>query len=163
MHVDKVTLVLFSMHDAGRLLLPHGCVPLWPGVSEISQDIWDATTWNPPAGQAGGGEPDRGASPKPSWARLQLEVRMLEASPIEMTATLNDLCETAIINAYGARDRQHEMQKRMAGQATVEQDAERVRLVARCHEVETAIASADTLAKREAILGKLSDGTWAER
>lgn len=160
MSPDELKRVLHHLHDGpSGFALPYSCTPLT--YEPLTEELWEDVQWNPAQGQAGHTEPDPRASPKPSWGRLQLTLRALNAQKEIVSAVLNEACEVAIIAAYAARDRQHETQKRLAGETTPAQDAERVRLIARCHAVEAEIEAAGTLTKREAILAKIGDGSWA--
>ena len=162
---DELKIVLLSLHDADTpFKLPHGCVPLTEG--PITKNDWEGPTatirWNPAHGETGFNNPDPTASPRPSWSVLENTSRSIKAAPARMLRALDLRCTAEISDNYGVSSRMQEYQKRLAGQTTPEQDAERVRLIARCHAVEAEIATADTLEKREAILARIEDGTWAD-
>ena len=156
---DQLDKVLYTLHDAGRIVLPYGCAPIVKG--NVGAVRWRKIGWNPAERQQGFEVPDPRASAKPAFSFLEAELALLECDPEELRYDLGLACEAAITAAYGARDRQHETQRRLAGQSTAAQDAERVRLIARCHAVEAQIEGARTIAQRKAILARIKSGSWS--
>ncbi|MCY4671280.1 MAG: hypothetical protein OXC29_25240 [Rhodococcus sp.] len=140
------------------LRLPHnvfpGAVP--GGVRHLNtRALWNAHPWNP--------EPrDMGASPKPTWSVIVAEgsAAVLDIRKLRMVASLRQEARRRISRAYGGTDWLGEMHRRLRGEATPEQDAERDRLRAVCKTVEARIGVAATQADLDAI-DPLDASLWA--
>lgn len=107
--------------------------------------------------------PDPEAADKPTWAALVAAERAarLGRLPAALIRQANAQARTRIATAYaGTPDRIEELTRRLNGQATPAQDAERARLVAVCHALEARIRAADTVEALEAI-DVASDAAWA--
>ena len=154
-----MSVLLYMADNDSSFRLPHDCPPDLDGPVE-TEEQWRAARWNPPHGQVFE-EPDGSASDRPTLERMALMLRTMNARPVLLDGLLNIACEAAIVAAYGAYNRENETQIRLAGQATPEQEAERVRLIGRCHAVEAEIAAAADLTAYEAIRAKIDSGAWA--
>ena len=136
-------------------MLPYGA---WPGSEPGGlRDVWvDEPTWtaygfNPPEYLPSFEIADPDASAKPTYADL-----IALSGPAQLAKTredrLNTLrteCRRRITAAFGASDALDELFIREAGEATAEQHAERLRLLARHRALRSPLA-AMTLAQLEA-------------
>lgn len=156
---DDVNLALWQLVSENALSLPYGVAPILIGT--VDEARWNDARWNPAQGQKGYASPDITASGKPSWEMITGAFARAMHTRETLLIHLDDKTTEAIIVAYDANSRNKEINLRLAGEHTPAQDAERIRLIARCHAVEAAIESADTLEKRQAIRDMIDDGTWA--
>ena len=157
----------------GDLALPYGFMPgMRPGgIVTAIQTSWArwkrSYGFNPPDFMAHLPEyavSDPDASLKPGWRTI------LEASQrgriarwrTEHQRSIEAEGERRITAAYGARDLDHEIKRRLAGMHTPVQDAERVRLAAKHGELETWVEHVDrTLADLEAF-DPADDALWQD-
>lgn len=146
--VNDLQFILNSKADQGVIDLSDG-MPLavadLPPEQLITETEWMSLEW----------------SDKPTWTNLMLWHREHLASSDQLYRQLNEACRIAISRAYGG-DAIKELHLRLAGQHTPDQDAERMRLIDRCHSLEQQIAAADSLVSRETILQSVIDGTWTQ-
>ena len=163
MNISRAILYLYRNEG---LVLPYGYPPgSFPGGinSEFDETTWGVYQWNPPQHIPNYDTPDPEASPKPTWAKL------VESDPKAVVATkkqelLNQLGEEArrrITRAYGVRDWNHEIQLRLRGSNTTEQDQERDRLRAVHATLEAQIKSASSTQTLEE-LNLTDDTVWVE-
>ena len=96
----------------------------------IDKETWDAYREDPPEFLPHITDLDPEADPKLSYE--QLEAAAAKANPEfhkrRLDRVLRTECRRRIIEAYGARNAEHEIQKRLRGDTTPEQDTERDRL-----------------------------------
>ena len=155
---------LFNADDQGLVSLPFATVPYFDksGVALVSAGEWAACHWNPPISPLNQEtEPDPDASPKPTYEHLLAWYALLtKLTTNDVLVRIDEAATQAISEAYGVSSRKKEVNMRLAGEATPAQDAERRRLIARCHAVEDEIAAATTEAELQAIQAKIDDGTW---
>ena len=153
---------LLDMADENQLQLPHGLPPLLTE-EEYDQTSWGMLKWNPSQGQEHLGV-DNLASTKPSWEVLAghcSRVGILKMKD-DMLSAVSDACKREISAAYGASSFEDELQKRLRGGTTVEQDGERDRLRGRYRSVKNEINQALDKPALEAIQRRIADGTWKE-
>ena len=156
----------------GALVLPYGFLPgSYPGgVATAVQTSW--ARWkrrygfNPPDFLKHLPEyapVDAAASAKPSWqtiraAALRRELATLRASGFQAIEAEG---ERRIMDAYGARDLEHEFKIRLAAKHTEAEDAERVRLAAKHAELETWLESDERTAEELRAFDATLDSHWA--
>ena len=156
-------------------VVPHGIFPGVKGWETLpvfaTEEAWDAYQWNPP--QYGREYPqdddpdifeplqelystvDPDASPKPTWEELTgaLASWQLANKRVDLLEELGEACKIRIIMAYGADDWQDEIQKRLRGDTTAEQDTKRDKLRATHKKFTTWVNDPDrTLAELEAFV-----------
>ena len=152
---------LFRMEADGLIKLPHGLTPEWPMGTIVTNDVWLATDWNPPTGAAVR-TADPNASLRPSYQRVQFYERRhrLEAKRRTIVGTLSAECHRRIYTQYGAADWREEVERRLNGETSPEQDIERERLRARYR----ALRDGFTALSDDALLAfdPAADDNWAE-
>ena len=171
MKIDIQTTIQHLRKTAG-LVLPYGITPgsyLGGLNSDFDEERWNAYSWNPPGGLEDIPEfeaPDPTASEKPTWAELVAinEVAVLADLRVRKVYLANTEATRRIAIVYhpdAIRDRNKEWQVRLSGTTDLTiQNAERVRLVTLCHEIEERIAAATTIVELEAI-DPTDDSEWA--
>ena len=138
-----------------RLELPHGFMPgTVPGGLDAGFDQvrWNAYGWNPIPGLPELGH-DPNAGSKPSWAdilRANADAA-LDDLRRQRTNDANRQTGSRISAAYRASGPDDEIWRRLRGEATPEQDAERDRLLHACRALKARIQAARTRAQLEAI------------
>ena len=119
--------------ESQGLVLPHGIMPgSYDGGEDTNFDEaeWEDYKWNPPE-ISEDQSVDSEASAKPTWQELenarepQIERELRDKILLQLETMVTD----KIIRAYGADDWQDEIQKRLGGRTTAEQDEERDRLI----------------------------------
>lgn len=155
--------VLHRMADAGEVVLPFGTTPLF-SEPEVTEALWNAKSWNPPGQRHTRSESDPLASAKPAWSTLVARYgsQHLRDAILEASKSLRLVGRDAITLAYGARDRDDELNIRLRGDSTAAQDRERERLRARYNAVAAEIAAVATQAELDAIVEQIDTGTWAD-
>lgn len=145
-----------------------------PGASETghrtdvftSKEVWDNYQWNPPQYfPSKHPYPDSTASQKPTWDEL-VEAYSKYKLIIEKERVLINLdYQTTMRIAVNYHPKSslnpnREWQVRLSGEATPEQDRERIRLIARHNEIEAIIntANLETLLEIESLLA--ADEIW---
>lgn len=155
---------LFDAYNRGQVSLPFDTTPYFDkeGDDLVSAEEWAACHWNPPiAPHNQETDPDPDASPKPTYDQLLAWYAVFtELTSNEVLVQIDEAATLAISEAYGANSERKEIRIRLAGEATPAQDAERKRLIARCHAIEAEIAAATTKAELETIKAKIDNGTW---
>lgn len=142
MTVAQFQLGIRTLQEEAGLILPYGVLPASrPGgfVEAVctSWARWRTYEWNPPEFMAPTaellqefGDTDAAASDKPTWAAIRTACD--RAAPGERRRDLlnetRDEARARITAAYAADDWDDEIQRRLAGRNTAEQDAERERL-----------------------------------
>lgn len=168
---EEFNLALDKLIEDG-LRLPHGYYPgSFPGgIQDFPDQVdWDFYLWNPPeylTGQPGfeallAADPD--ASDKPTWAELEQAHEAAAPARLraELIAEVDRQAETRIAIAYvGRPNRIAELTLRVNGEATAEQDAERLRLIGVATALKASLAAALTIEALEAIDVE-SDSAWA--
>lgn len=147
------------------LIIPYGAYPQNGEKTEIfTEQDWNKYQWNPPQ-NLGYIHPDPTASPKPTWQEL------LNTSDKYITKVKKDsLCYSLDLEAtkrvglvYHDRADQFpdkEWNVRLSGIDLTSQNAERVRLVSKYHEIKTLINEATTVEQLEAI-DISNDASWS--
>ena len=107
---------------------------------------WDLYVWNPPEhlhDVEGFKEPDIIASPKPNWSVIEanFEPALIAAMRPQAYEYLRGECKRGISKAYGEVAYEDEINKRLRGEHTNEQDTERDRLLAQYKIFKTSIES----------------------
>ena len=159
------------LQETVGLILPYGVIPgsyLGGLNSDFDEARWNEYSWNPPDYLNDIPEfelQDPAASEKPTWAEL------VEANGVAVLADLrsNKMYQVnfeatrriaAIYHPDAARDRNKEWQVRLSGTDLTIQDAERIRLVTVCHNIETRISDASTEEELNTI-DPTADSEWS--
>lgn len=129
--VDVVK-ALQRLQQVGGLKIPWGIYPgSYPGgqIREFTEQGWERYSWNPPSSFSESGI-DEEASPKPTWndllfAELEEEIELLREQALR---DLRRECSDRITRAYGKDEWSDEIEMRLRGGHTQEQDVERDRL-----------------------------------
>ena len=82
-------------------------------------------------------------------------------SPEGLSLHLDLVCTDAIMAQYGAKNRDDEINIRLRGESTPQQDIERDRVRARYRAVKTEIVDAPDDTALKSIQARIEDGTWA--
>ena len=162
----QINMAIGHLIASDGLRLPHG---IWPDQTESGRQLreaeWDEVEWNPPGlwkhiHRFSAADPD--ASPKPSSGEMQaaLDVAALAGLRQATIAALRAECRRRVTLAYAAGDWQSEVETRLRGEQTAEQDTERDRLRAVFATLQTSIA-AMTLDQLRAF-DPTDDAIWEE-
>lgn len=128
---DDFAVGLHTLYDRGTIILPHGCIPY--GIQgEITEEIWREISWNPPAGYEHLTKADPDGSNKPTYATVIAIVEERKYAAVLLIAALRIECHKRINAAYGAEGWDNEIELRLRGDTTADQDIERDRLRAVC-------------------------------
>ena len=158
----------YLTEETPALVLPYGYTPgELPGGGRppFTATTWAAYRWNPPGvAHYDGLAADRGASAKPTWARLQAAVAPAKLAQAKRRAVgeLKTLCQAEITAAYGAASLNDEILLRLRAGETTAQNTERDRLRGLYQTQKTAINAATTTAAVKRLLtAALADSFWA--
>lgn len=146
--------------------LPYGIIPgSFPGGinSEFTKERWESIIYNPPDQFPEYVHPDHAASPQPTWAELEAADLAAETRDFreELIEQVNEEATVRISRLYhSSGSRNKEFQVRLSGRDLTKQDAEREKLVDRCHVLEERLMKAATLTELQAI-DVTDDANWA--
>ena len=160
---DVIVTALFRLSDDGSISLPHGVCPHITAGTIVNEDAWERLLWNPPAGN-----PhlvaDPSASPKPTWLTISTAAasETVESLRHRCLASLSTETERAIQTSYGVTSWRKEIEMRLAGRHTPQQDAERDRIRTRYKALKADIGAATIVSELEAIQSRIDDGTWKD-
>ena len=126
-----------ALVESGIVVLPWG---YWPGSYPggtypfATSEEWDSYDWNPPEFMQGPdfpSEPDQRASDKPTWDQIMAagEAAIARQDRDRAFDDLREECRSRITLAYGEATSEDEVFLRLRNRQTLEQDAERERLL----------------------------------
>ena len=164
MRWDDFEAALYEMEGQDGLILPHGVCPHVESGSDVDEAMWVSISWNPPTTQDGHILPiDEAASQKPDFSTVVSVANKMKYKLVfgELKILLHQEATKEIIHAYGANNRDDEINMRLRGSTGPDQDAERDRLRSRYKAVKAEIETATDQSTLDAIKVKIEDGTWA--